>query len=409
MSRCRASKVILGWIFVLAATAGAQYQWTSMDGPRWVNGIDVAYGDGGRGLAWHRYLIGSNGSDIRPFYWGQGAAMWTSWSNPNPLPAANKLISYKIDGLGHIAFCSVYSDKIYETSNGGEQWLPVPNSVYIPNKHFTSIEVPNASDNAGNVVMVAAEAQQGVVSTFYTEDGGTEWQPIGANSTVGWQVNDIEAFPEHIYTPKMAIATSNGIYTKLSEGWNDPWQYGAFQGFNVPALESIDGEGTYFQMAAVEELPDNRCKLYFAGEPYPPWSNPVEIKMQESGDSFNRRVRDIAAIYWGDSCISCYVAADEGLFRVTFSGPSEAELMDVATICPAMSDDSGFTCVDYLFKSGMDVDSAMVLAGSHHSVYEVVEVRDSKNDSVISIQAKEAVRGTYYIGPDDAGTVKAGR
>jgi len=383
-------------LFAMTATTSLAepHSWTSLNGPYWVNGIDVAYGYNAGDQSWHRYLAGNDGQETRVFYWGYANPEWSLPQFPPSPLAANKLISYKVGDNSHIAFGTVYEDRVWLSADGGASWNGLPGSEQLPNKHFTSIEVPNSTVNPGNVVMVACAAQQGVVSTFYTEDGGTEWQPIGANSTVGWQVNDIEAFPEHIYTPKIAIATSNGIYTKLSEGWDDPWQYGAFQGFNVPALESIDGEGTYYQVAAVEALPDNRCKLYFAGEQYPPWSNPVEIKMLPNGDSFNRRVRDIAAIYWGDSCISCYVAADEGLFRVTYSDPSQAQLMDLATLCPDISDDSGFTCVDYIFKSGMDVDSALVLAGSHHSVYEITEVRDNKKHNLISLEAREAVQGT---------------
>jgi hypothetical protein len=374
----------------LSPATYAQHQWTSLDGPYWTNGIDVAYGMSGLGQDWHRYLIGTDGSDRRPFYWDHSEERWFDAA---PLPTANKLISYKNSGSGHYAVCSAYDDDIYLTENGGSDWgnLIFPETF---NRHFSSVEIVNWTQNPGQIILVGSVFQDGLASAYYTEDSGLNWLKLGASTDPldNLQVYDIETFPEISDPPNMAAGTSDGIYVKIGDAWDDSWQPVNFQGSDVPALETIDGWDTGQQLAAVEEGPEGRCNLYYSNpQGDTRWESPVEIT--PNGESFGRRVRDLSAIYWGYYHVSCYTATDEGLFLITYSDPAQATYYDLE-YSPLLYD-IDVQSLDYRFLDLVNEDdTAYVLVTTNYNVYEIKETRNS-NHEITFTSVSEIVTGTY--------------
>jgi len=371
--------------------------WQRLNGPYWVNAIDVAYASNYQTQAWHRYLIGTDGSDRKLFYWRANDLGWNFWNYP--MPAANKIIAYKLAGYGHIAFCSAFDDRIWKTDNGGASWDWLPGSDQLPNKHFSSIEVPPSSEHAGNVVMVASRAIPNIPSTYYTENGGTNWLSIGSTSSNGLDVYDIEAFQSYTYPPGMSLGTSNGIYVKNRDSWDYPWVQRNFESTPVPVVETIDQAGDIcLQVAAVEEGQDGRCNLYYSGgggDYFPNWwANPVEIRID--GNSFNRVVRDMSAVYWTSSYTSLYVATDEGTFLLTFelSNPSVATMVDLH-YAPLLYD-VNVQAVDgrFLELSQPDADTFYTLVATNYNVYEIKEARLYPGQ-ISSLSVSEVVAGTY--------------
>jgi photosystem II stability/assembly factor-like uncharacterized protein len=392
--------LILAFSFVLKAYAANEY-WQTLDGPYWVNGVDVAYGprDVDNDHPWYRYIIGSDESDRRPFYWSHMDNVWRGWNDLDPLLAANKMITYKLDGYGQIAFLSAYNDRIWKTIDGGGSWNWLPGSDQLPNKHFSSIEVPSASNNAENVVMVAALGAPNQPSTYFTEDGST-WNPIGgASSPPDLDVYDIESFSQAVYPPTLAIGTNNGIYFHSgawSSSWGNPIQ---FNGDIIPVLETIDRWhlGTFpgRQIAAREIDDQHNCNLYQSMDDVDPWSHYESIWIH--GQEFHKRVRDIAAIHWGtdtDNDVSCYVATDQGIFLISYGdyGPDEAEYVDLNY--PAFAYDQDVQAVDYRFGEFGSADTAYVLVATKTNLYEIKEARINPSDPP-HISVSEIVTGTY--------------
>jgi hypothetical protein len=387
--------LVMGLLLTVCSGIGLYAEptrWTSLNGPYWVNGVDVAYGSNdvlGQN-EWYRYLIAQNAGDS-VYYRRSNDDQWVLW---NVLPAANRLVSYKMPGYGNFAFCSVYSDRLWKTENGGASWAWLPGSEQLPNKHFSSIEVPLTEDNAGNVVMVGCLGQPDVQSAFYTDNGGLSWNPIGSTSATNMTINDLESFPEAINPPWMAIGTTDGIYQKVPpyDDWADDWQYAAFAGSNVPVLESVDIQGDLAQIAAVEvEGQDGRCDLYYSTSGNP-WSSPQPIRID--GNLFNRRVKDMAAVYWQNSQVSCYVATDEGLYLVSFDNPAMASY--VSLDYAPLTYDTDIKAVDYRYLELENADdTAYVMAASRFGVYEIKESRNS-SQQITYLKVTEIVTGTYY-------------
>jgi len=134
----------LGLVLCFCGIAFAQpHRWVTLDGPYWANGIDVAYGgfDENDNLAWHRYLIGSDGSETIPFYWGEADDNWKK--PPFPSAAFTKAISYRTGVNGQVAFSSVNGDDIWQSTNGGQNWARTFFSY--DNRQFTAVEIDPAA------------------------------------------------------------------------------------------------------------------------------------------------------------------------------------------------------------------------------------------------------------------------
>ena len=399
--------LILAFSFVLKANAANEY-WQTLDGPYWVNGIDVAYGpkDLEEHNAWYRYLVGCDGIDVKPFNWNPLTEIekYGWWARP-PITSANKVITYKIDGYGQIAFLSAYGDRIYYTANGGGQWDGIPHSDDISNKHFTSIEVPNSPDNSGYVVMLAAEAMPEASSAFYTEDGSS-WLSIGGTSTIDKEIYDIEAFPAREYPPEMAMGTPDGILVKASnygnQEWSDSWVRANFPpaGWSAPVLESIDMWDGGNQIGALID-PQGHRALYITRN-Y--WATDAdEIKINSS--SFDKEVRDIAAPYFAITSepISCYVATSEGIYLLDLrrnNGLLTATQYDLKNLtgngCEPLRYDQDIKAVDYHCVHTEDGHyNTTVLATTPYNVYQIFEVRNDNNFDIESITVTDASAGTY--------------
>jgi photosystem II stability/assembly factor-like uncharacterized protein len=375
----------------LSASVYAQHQWTNLDGPYWVNGIDVAYGNSGLGQAWHRYLFGIDGINNNMFYWGEGSDRWSRALIP--LNTIDRLISYKQSGSGHYAFCTVYDDEIYGTTDGGVNWEPYDYS--IDNKAFTTVEVINWSQTPGDEIIVGAERAEGIGSAFVTDDGGDNWYKLGAEEDPldEYDVLDIETLNETGTYPLINAGTENGIYGHAGN-WDNEWTLIQFEGLEVPVLESIDGWDDHNQIAAV--ITAGGWKLYHTSTG---WDDSYEEIMPNEA-SFNKEVRDIAAVYWyGDGGpVSCYVATDEGLYLIDIIANDlpDCDIINLGTHStlgyPILQYDLNFVSVDYHFEGGSP-EKASILASTPYNVYEIVETRD--NDEIIDVEISEIVEGTY--------------
>jgi hypothetical protein len=403
MTRRISYVMIIGAVLALfqpAAAIDIPHQWTSLDGPYWANGIDVAYGVDGLGQDWHRYLFGTDENNERMFYWGDGNDRWSR--TITSLPPINKLISYKSTGSGHIAICSAYGDDIRLTDDGGVSWR----RLFFPeqfNRHFSSVEVPNSSQGVGNVFMVGTEAQQGLTSTYYSHIVGTQlvWDPIGQSSSEGLHVYDIESFPEPVFPPNMAIGTTNGIYVKVYESWDDSWgDPVAFGGSDVPVLESIDGWDEGKQIAAVNQ--SGARSLHLTKQF---WTS-FNYELRPGGQVFDKEVRDLAAIYWGgdEGPISCYAATSEGIFLIDIDAEPTTPVCTAYNLentphgaYPVLHYDNDFKSLDYYFKRGSSSvdDSAFIIATTPYNVYQIIETRDYGNNDITGIKVSEIVTGTF--------------
>ncbi|HBY99845.1 MAG TPA: hypothetical protein DEO84_00865 [candidate division Zixibacteria bacterium] len=394
--------LILTFSFVLKAYAINEY-WHTLNGPYWVNGVDVAYGPSDQYHDWYRYLIGHNAGDSI-YYWRSDANQWTA--NWNNYPGANRVISYKIDGYGQIAFLSAYGDDIYKTTGGGDNWTPMifPGNY---NNHFNSVEVPTTEDEGGDVVMVATQGIQNLFSTYYYHmiNNVGQWDIIGGNeSPKDFDVYDIEAFGmTGQYPPGLSIGTENGIYVKNYGAWDNPWVQRAFHNSRVPVLEQIgrDTDGPK-QVAAVEVGPNGECNLYYSGGGGSDfttwWMAPKELKIFEN--SFYKKVRDMAAVVWFAPHISLYVATDEGLFLVTFDYDAQGPTIPASTY---QIDHSPFTydtdvqAVDgrYVSRGFYPIpDTFYSMVSTNYNIYELKEIRTDPG-TVLDVQVSEIVSGTY--------------
>lgn len=124
--------------FWASSIAAQEYEWAKLNGPYWVNGIDVAVGDASSPPG-YRYLIGTDNSFVNIFRWSE---IQGKWIDPENYSGANKIISYKTDYEGYWAFCSVYDDDVYRTINSGQSWGGL--NFDGDNPQFSCVEIANA-------------------------------------------------------------------------------------------------------------------------------------------------------------------------------------------------------------------------------------------------------------------------
>ncbi len=388
-----AAIIALLGLSVVNHVQASEHQWTSLDGPYWANGIDVAYGTSGNFQDWHRYLIGTDGTTKKLFRWRETDSKWVE---SMPLAPANKLISYKNAGSGHVAVCSAFDDDIYLTDDGGVEWrnLEFPEAF---NNSFSSIEIINIDQSPGNTIFVGCETDGSLATTYYTTNAGTNWAKLGGDQGVdpiyGLHVYDIETIGQ----TDLTAGTNDGLYKHAIGGYGDSWQLVAFSGYDVIALETVDLQNDE-QMAAVKIGEDN-YKLYYTDDG---WASQQEVLI--NGQSINKEVNDMAGIYWNDPLYapkSFYLAASDGLFLLTFKGNLQDIVLydlgsDPAFGYAPIQYDNNFKSVDYyLYTEGSQIH-AKVLVSTPFNVYEVHEIRNTGTIlDTYSVDFVEVVTGTY--------------
>jgi hypothetical protein len=416
---CR-SKALIPPLFCLIlaySSVYGQYRWTDLKGPYWASGIDVACGTMDNATPdpnhlWYRYLVGSNGNEIRPFYWNANSTKWLPADNP--LPAANKIISYNGSRYGDYAVCSAYGDDIYLSEDGGATWGPLHFGDYFDTNHFSAIEVLYHTDHPSDMIFVGTEAYRDQATTYiYHNLGGQlRWDPLGQadgnDPMFGLPVNDIEC--DHY--GRLFAGTAQGIFMHdPGSQYANPWTLVNFGGDNIPALENVLGPESE-QIASV--LHNDSYSLWLSPN-NDHWSDPDEILLDSQ--HFDKEVRDLAAVKWDSpiSMVSCYAATSEGLYLIYFddSSPSTADAaIDIKTIPTAygfypMQYDKDVVAVDFHYDSVQKI--VTTLAATTHSVYEITEVRDIKDGQLISLNVKEAVAGTYFVHAADSARAYQGR
>ena len=389
-------KIVIGVVsmfFFLAGPSFAQHQWTSLDGPYWANGIDVAYGMSGNGQAWHRYLAGTDESTTKLFRWREADSKWLEW---NPLPGANKLISYKNGGSGNYAVCSAYNDDIRVTDDGGVDWQ----RKFFPeqlNRHFSSVEISSFYGGTGQYIFVGCEDNGSMASTYYSDDGGTTWDKLGdpeGDPLDGKYVYDIETIADN----SIVAGAEDGLYRRDFGEQFDPesdWTRIAFADDAVKALETVDLQDDE-QMAAV--VTDQGDRLFYTDDG---WDTFQMIWIDHL--PFDKEVHDIAGISWdypGDPK-SFYLATSDGVYLLKFEGNLQnIELIDLKDDpdfgYSPMQYDKNFNSVDYFFYEEGNYKHAKILASTPYNVYEIHETRDiTVILDIFLVEISEIVTGTY--------------
>ena len=382
--------------FTLALAQNQPHQWTSLDGPYWANGIDVAVGDAATSPG-NRYLIGCDYISVRLFRWNDELR---EWEEPEDRLYAKKIISYRHRGSadGLWAFCAVRDDRIFYTEDGGAHWNPIFPYPNPDNKLYSSIEIVNWTQDFGKTVIVGTDRIEGEPTAYYTDDYGQNWAKLGAPTDPldSWDIYDIETLPDEVTPPVITAGTPNGIY-RHSGAWDSQWSPVQFSGLDVPVLESIDRWDSGKQIAAVDD--NGTWKLFITLNG---WDSKQEILVGTGHDSFDKHVNDMSAVYWPGwpVLISCFVATDEGVHILHFDpdNPVDEDPIDLRSDSEwgyaPMQYDQNITSVDYFVSDQNDWDSAFVVVTTPYNVYEVIEERDH-NRVLQSLHTEEIVTGTF--------------
>ncbi len=360
-----AAIIALLGLSAITQVQASEHQWTSLDGPYWANGIDLAYGMSGLGQEWHRYLIGSDGDETKPFYWRESNQRWML-SNSPPL-AYNKIISYKNAGSGHYAFCSVVDDDIYRTSDGGVNWdhRSFPSNF---NRHFATIEILNWQ-TPGHTIFVGTESDGSSATAYYTTDRGRSWYRLGGESVAYPMycvtVNDIES----LASGELTAGTFDGIFEHDAD-YDSPWKRSAFKGDNVTAIDNIE-LGMTQQVAAVTG-PDGQTRLYYTSDAWDKDIREIGLDVKLPPD----HIHDLSAIYWGESHISCYLASDNGAYSLTFDDddPSAGKFIDLGKVDVNLRN-RRMNAVDYIVDYENGSAAAAIIMTGPDAVYEIREYR----------------------------------
>ena len=234
-------------LFGLSIPVNAQHQWTSLNGPYWANGVDVAYGKGGGNQNWHRYLIGNDGDSQMLFYWDEGNSPWQAWDE---LSTAKKIISYKIQsGNGENALCTSHNDMIWITENGGALWEGIPGSDELPNLQFATLEIDEGYP--GTKCFVGSMNMENEASAYMGELSGNEWDwdQIGQSGLEGYDVYDLE-YPTS-GSGYLVAGTDYGIW-RIQVGQQQDWDLVAFEGIDIDVVEATDYHNAMW--AATDEI-----------------------------------------------------------------------------------------------------------------------------------------------------------
>ncbi|HBY99780.1 MAG TPA: hypothetical protein DEO84_00535, partial [candidate division Zixibacteria bacterium] len=394
------------------------HEWTNLNGPYWVSGADVACGTHNydNTVPWYRYLIGGNGNDIRPFYWDHTFEKWNGWNDYDPLPGANKIISYNSDHHGDFAFCTAYGGDAYKTVNGGESWTSLGFGDYFSNNHFNTVEVKFTTANPERTAFVGT-AHNGNVPTAYIyhySGGNPTWDRLGGPSNGG---NPDPMFGKDVYDiecnhdGRLFAGTSDGIYYHTGESnYHDNWTQQAFEDHEVLAIEDVNCREIGDQQLAevtYSATPPVSHKLWYSPEG-DHFRSPIEITPDNS--SFDHEVYDLAAIRCNEDLnntqyISCYAATSDGLYLIHFkyneSGLSALEKYDIKEIQTVdgfypMQYDQQITGVDYTWETSANIITVTALCTTPYSVYQITEVRSLETDQLIGdLEVTECVDGTY--------------
>jgi hypothetical protein len=329
---------------------------------------DVAVGNGGHGLAWYRYIVQRNEEGTRIYHWSEYSPRWMMSIY---LRQADRIVSFKSEGSGHHAVCSDYGDDIYVTDDGGLIWQPrgFPRDQ---NRRFTTVEILNWGLPPGRVIFVGCEASASMPTAYYTIDWGMSWHRLGGDGgrdpIYGLTINDIES----LASGELIAATEDGIFRHDTD-YDSPWEPAAFEQHDVTAIDNIE-LGIGQQVAAVQGE-DGLFRLYCTNDAWKTERKEVEA----ANGALHGRVWDIAAIYWGQSHMSCYAATDDGAFLFSFEDddPSRADVIDLGSINGDLNSNRNMTAVDYYVSYADSLTQASVLMAGTSDVYEIREYRQT--------------------------------
>ncbi|RKX20083.1 MAG: hypothetical protein DRP26_02305, partial [Candidatus Zixiibacteriota bacterium] len=362
--------------------------------PYWARGIDVACGAAGGGQAWYRYLIGSDGISKKLFGWRESDANWFVW---DLLPTANRMISYRDpDGNGEKAFCTNYNDRVWQTSNGGWSWAPVPNSELIPNKQFATVEIDKYQPGSRCFVGCSGMENEASVYEGILSGGSWDWNPVG-DSLTGLDVNDLE------YNENWLVAATNDGIWRYNPWLAPEWDSvgGIFNGKDILAIDPIEHHNP---MWAASGIIDDSCRLYYSWSVDTPWEEYAEVRVGNPAGPFNREANDIAAILiYSASYQSVYIATQEGLYLLDVVGGGEDYWVRTYIDFQASEDypdapfryDFPVLSVDY-YQESDEASTRYILVGTAHNVYLITETREDEDPhEIVSITFTDITEGTF--------------
>ncbi|MCP4581493.1 MAG: T9SS type A sorting domain-containing protein [candidate division Zixibacteria bacterium] len=394
------------FILLLVPISQAQvevHEWTSLDGPYWSRGIDVAFGAGDQYNDWYRYLIGADKSDTQIFYWMEGNQKWTG---SDIIAGAVKIVSYD-DGNGRYAFFARENYHIYVTSDGGENWGYISAASTIPNKQFSALEIYEPGPGQNIYVGCQSMVSQASVYIVYQLGETWVWDEV-ADGLIGLNVNALR------YTlPRLShlvAATSDGIYTHWYQAHT--WDQASLDDEVVVAMDDLDYSDQSIAVAGIWAETGgtvNERKLYYGDcAELPPMSDPVEVEVGNPPSSFNKEVNDIVAFYKiltlpdsseSDPFQSVYLAAQDGLYLLDVeellqTNVSVREYIDFTTLEGSpFRYDYPVLSLDCLSDPG-ETESE-VLVGTLHNVYLITEERDDEDLSITSLTIEDITNGTF--------------
>lgn len=340
----------------------------------------------------YRYLIGSeNLFEVNIYSWDDQEL---KWNNAFPSFGAENIISYKDNDNGDYAFCAVYDGPILKTVDAGFNWST---GGAPPNQIYSSIEIINPEQISENqaTVFVGTGPYQGLATVYYSTDAGASWARLGGDEQTdpiyGLRIHDIESVQSSFLT----VGTDDGLYSHEVGNYGSAWQYLAFEGLAVKAIETVDLQDDE-QLAAIFDGQD--WSLHYTDDG---WASHQEVSI--GGQSFNKEVHDIAGIGWDDPAEpkSFYLATSEGLFLLKFEGNLQnIYLYDLGNDAQFGYDpiryDKNFKSVDYHFYEEGNQKHAKILASTRYNVYEIHEIRDINLIlDIFSVEFSEIVTGTY--------------
>jgi hypothetical protein len=392
----------MGFVIIMAAVIGlfglpmanragaSEHQWTSLDGPYWTNGIDVAYGKGGGSQTWHRYLIGSDASTKKLFRWRETDS---KWFESMPLPGANRIASYKgPTGNGDNALCTSYNDRVWITENGGLSWDGILGSEALPNKQFATVEIDEGSAGSRCFVGSMAMANEASVYEGVVSGQNWDWSAVG-DGLEDLDVKDLE-FPLNIW---LVAGTDDGIW-RIQPGSTN-WERANvdFAGVDVTGCDEL---GYHAEMWAATGVVNGYRRLYYSGtDSFYPWDTYQEVQPEDV--PFDKEVNDIAAIYliMGNPYQSIYIAAKDGLYLLDMDGTnSDASVREYISFQEDTQyfENSPFRydhpviSVDY-YQSSWNDPTRYILVGTEYNIYLITETRSGEDRRLDEITIEEIV------------------
>ena len=382
------------WPFHSALAQDQLHQWSSIDGPYWARGNNVALGSGD-----YKYLLGSDGGEQNIFI---NRPQDIEWILPRHDDNAIEILTFHGEGSNEQwAYYARRGGLVFYTTDGGVTWrddMPSPD-----NTSYTCIMLAEYM-GGGNVdyMFIGTDEVPDLPSVQfrYKDEQIDQWFDVGPpdDPIHSLTINDL-ATGEPILWPDFIVVvagTDDGIYVhpgNVSTNWvYRDWT----SGLKFKVLKNMDG-AHISQWAAVQDEFDNHI-LYYSWPTY--WdeqnSTPFPAPPEEP---FSKPINDIAAFrIAGSSYQAVFLATTEGLYLLTatYEDPPYSiveNFIDLGDHVAPLKYDRTVLAVDYL-KPTLSSYEAQILAGTAYNVYSI-NVTFNSSGELSEISYVESNKGTF--------------